>query len=302
MALRIIKAAEPMPVSNIVLTVYSPPGLGKTSLGFTAERPLCLAADKGAYRAKNRKDTVMVDKWEDLEMLTEQDLEPYATVILDTGGRFLDKLRVKLIRENPKNAGGFGGMSGQGWNNMFAGFSGLVNKIQAAKKDLVIICHSDEKQEGETTKERIDVPGQSKNEIYKLTDAMCVIQIGPRGERSLNFDPREGGFGKNPAQLPHISFPHTDKDDTTLAKVIAQIKESINAMTIAQAEAQKQTAEWAELFDEHADIDSFNGSVLKLANERKGAFGKAVKNEADRRGYSWDKVAKKFIVPVAVPA
>lgn len=296
MALKIIHAAEPMPVANIVLTVYAPPGTGKSSLAFTSDKPLSFDADKGSYRAKNRKDTAPVERWEDLEMLTEEDLAPYSTVILDTGGRVLDKLRVKLIRENPKNAGGFGGMSGMGWNNMFAGFSGLVNKVIAAKKDLIIVCHMDEKQEGEVTKERIDVSGQSKNEIYKLSDAMCRIQIGPRGERILDFDPREGGFGKNPAQLPHIPFPHTDKADDTLAKVIVQIKESINRMTAAQAQAAQDAATWPAVFADCSTIGDWNKIILPLAIERKGAFANAVKAEALKRGYEWDKQGKHFFL------
>jgi hypothetical protein len=297
MALKIIHAAEPMPVANIVLTVYAPPGTGKSSLAFTAEKPLSFDADKGSYRAKNRKDTAPVERWEDLEMLTDEDLAPYSTVILDTGGRVLDKLRVKLIRENPKNAGGFGGMSGMGWNNMFSGFSGLVNKVIAAKKDLIIVCHMDEKQEGEVTKERIDVAGQSKNEIYKLSDAMCRIQIGPRGERVLDFNPREGGFGKNPAQLPHIPFPHTDKADDTLAKVIVQIKESINRLTAEQAEARKEQEEWTKAIAISGTIEDFN-ILLPLARQRKSlAVNSMIAAEAAKRGYKYegDKKTGKYV-------
>lgn len=295
MPLRIIPSTDPLTIENIVLTEYAAPGLGKTSLAFTADNPICFDADKGAYRATNRKDTVPVQSWSDLEYLTAEDLAPYSTVILDTGGRILDKLRVQLIRDDPKNAGSYGGMSGKGWNNMFSGFSGLVNKVLAARKDLIIVCHMDEKQQGEDTLERIDVAGQSKNEIYKLSDAMCRIFIDSKGNRFLNFDPREGGFGKNPAQLPHVPFPHPEKQPDTMAKVIAQIKASINRMTAEQASARKEQEEWVKAMAECDTLDCFNRDMVKLAKERKGGFGAFVKAEAKRRGYEFDKASGLYV-------
>ena len=102
MTLKIIPATDPMPVANIVLTLYAAPGLGKSTLGFTAERPLMLDFDKGAYRACNRGDAVTVTRWSDVEAMTAEDLEPYATIIIDTAGRALDVLGVDIIAKNPK--------------------------------------------------------------------------------------------------------------------------------------------------------------------------------------------------------
>jgi RecA/RadA recombinase len=300
MAIKIVRATEPMPVANIVLTIYGPPGTGKTSLACTAANPLLLDADKGSYRAANRKDTVQIDRWEDVDGMTAEDLAPFSSVILDTGGRILDKLRVKLIAENPKNAGGFGGMSGMGWNNMFAGFSQIVNRVLAAKKDLIIVCHMDEKQEGEVTKERIDVSGQSKNEIYKLSDAMCRIQVGSRGERFLDFDPREGGFGKNPAQLPRFTFPVPDASSVFLADVIAQIKTRINKITEKQAEAVSESQQWEESVKEASSLQEIN-LLVSLAKERK--MGNAQKTllaeKAKALGLEFDKTAGAYTAKAA---
>ena len=102
MALKIVKASEPMPVANIVLTIYAAPGLGKSTLGFTAEKPLMLDFDKGAYRAGNRGDAVTVVKWADVEAMTPDDLEPYATIVVDTAGRALDAMGVDITGKNPK--------------------------------------------------------------------------------------------------------------------------------------------------------------------------------------------------------
>ena len=60
MALKILSAAEPITVDRITLALYGDPGVGKTTLAFSADKPLLFDFDNGAHRASNRKDTVRV--------------------------------------------------------------------------------------------------------------------------------------------------------------------------------------------------------------------------------------------------
>ena len=297
MSLKIVKASEPIEIKNIVLTEYSVPGLGKTSLAYTTEDPLMLAFDTGCYRAALRRgDTVQIGNWMDVETIAAPDLASYKTVIIDTGGRAGDLLKVKLIADDPKNAGAYGGMSGKGWGNMANRLNRLVTLIRSEGKDLVIVMHCDEKGDGDDIKERIDAQGAWKNEIYKVSDAMCRIRIRPNGERYLDFDPSESGFGKNPAALPKLTFPHPEKNPLFLAEVIAKIKVSINRLTTEQAEAVKKAEGeqvlWEKLFQECGELASFNAQCVGLAKERKGTpYATAVKTEAMKRGYTFNTKA-----------
>ena len=83
MALKIVRAADPIKVERLNVCLYAPPGVGKTSLAFTAEAPLLLDFDQGAHRAANRKDSVRVTSWSDVADLTPDDLAPYKTLIVD---------------------------------------------------------------------------------------------------------------------------------------------------------------------------------------------------------------------------
>src|SRR5215469_3387275 len=114
MPIRIIPASAPMTIDQVVLGIYSLPGIGKTTLGFTAEAPLLLDFDKGAHRARNRKDTVSITNWDEIASLTEDDLKPYKTIIVDTVGRALDVLSADIIKNNPKHGNG-GALSLQGF-------------------------------------------------------------------------------------------------------------------------------------------------------------------------------------------
>jgi hypothetical protein len=296
-ALKIIKATEPMPVQNIVLTCYAQPGLGKSTLGFTAEKPLMLDFDKGAYRASNRGDAVPVQKWADVESMTAEDLEPYQTIVVDTAGRALDAMGVDIIAKNPK-AGRGGNLSLQGYGELKGRFTQWQSYLRSLGKDLVLICHMSEEKNGDDTMERIDAQGSSKNEIYKSSDAMCRIQVDGTGNRFLNFDPREGGFGKNPAQLPRLQFPHPDKNPHFLADVIGQIKGSINKLTEAQAEAVKEATTWKAAVDEAADLKAIN-TLVKLAVEQKLAapLREMLHARATALGFTFDKKAKVYVAP-----
>jgi len=295
--LKIIKATEPMTVANIVLTVYAAPGLGKSTLGFTAEKPLMLDFDKGAYRAGNRGDAVTVVKWADVEAMSPEDLEPYSTIIVDTAGRALDAMGVDIIGKNPK-AGRGGNLTLQGYGELKGKFTQWQSFLRSLGKDVVLICHMSEEKNGDDTMERIDAQGSSKNEIYKSSDAMCRIQVGPNGERFLNFDPREGGFGKNPAQLPRLAFPHPDKNPHFLADVIAQIKGSINKMTTEQAEAVKETDLWAGAIAEADSVAHINALVKVAVEQKRTSQQKAMLNDrAIDLGLTFDKKAKCYTAP-----
>ena len=298
--LKIIKATEPMTVANIVLTVYAQPGVGKSTLGFTAEKPLMLDFDKGAYRAGNRGDAVTVVKWADVEAMSAEDLDPYLTIVVDTAGRALDAMSLDIIAKNPK-AGRGGNLTLQGYGELKGKFTQWQSFLRSLGKDVVLICHMSEEKNGDDTMERIDAQGSSKNEIYKSSDAMCRIQVGPNGDRFLNFDPREGGFGKNPAQLPRLQFPHPDKNPHFLADVIAQIKGSINKMTAEQSEAVKQADAWKATVDAAADVNDINFLVESAVKNKHPAPLRAMLNDrAIALGFTFDKKAKVYTAPAVV--
>jgi hypothetical protein len=334
MSLKIIAASDPLPVSNLVLTLYSAPGWGKTSLAFTASKPLLLDADKGSHRAANIKNRVIVNTWSEVASLAVEDLEPYDTVILDTGGTLITKLMAHLIANDPKNAGSYGGMSGKGWGNVNAAIDALLNKILAAKKDLVLVCHMEEQEKNGNITERIDASGKPRNTIYRLSDAMCRIVMNPDGTRYLDFDPREGGYGKNPAQLGRIPFLHPDKAPDTLAKVLADIKAALNRQTTAQAEAVAAQQKWEEAANNVTDMGEcamlvrlaneqksvvgvdltakrlcelagsladFNGYVIPLMKELNGSMKTLAASVARQRGYVPDKKTGLYTEPAAAP-
>jgi hypothetical protein len=294
MSLKIVRAADPIKVERINLCLYAPPGVGKTSLAFTADKPLLLDFDEGAHRAANRKDSVRIHKWEEVASMTEEDLAPYNTVVVDTAGRGLDKLTADIIRRNPK-AGRGGALTLQGYGTLKSEFTAWLRMVNEFGKDVVLIAHMDEQRNGDEIIERLDVQGGSKGEIYKAADAMGRIAIRD-GKRVLLFSPTDAAFGKNPGQLEPMEVPHPDKSPDFLSGVIKSIKDRLNAMTEEQRQAQEVLETWREIIGNLADADDFNDKLAGVKAAPKAAQA-LLAAAATEKGLTFDKKAGKYVAP-----
>lgn len=293
MALRIVRSADPITVDRLNIVLYAPPGLGKTSIAFTADAPLLLDFDNGAHRSANRKDSVQVTNWTDVTNITADDLEPYRTVIVDTAGRALDVLSADIIRRNAKMGRG-GALTLQGFGQLRAEFVAWLKMINGFGKDVVLIAHMDEQRNGDELIERLDVQGGSKGEIYKAADAMGRINI-VNGKRMLLFSPTDAAFGKNPGQLEPLTIPHCDKPefDGFLAGVVAQIKAKLNTMTKEQAEAQRALEALRLKLNDVEDADGVNKLMAEL-HDAPRSHKALLMDRAGKLGLTFDKKAGEF--------
>lgn len=294
--LRITRAADPITVDRLNVVLYAPPGIGKSTLAFTADEPLMLDFDQGAHRAANRKDTVRVQQWSDVAGITAEDLAPFQTIIVDTAGRALDALTADIIRVNPKHGRG-GALTLQGYGELKARFIAFLKLLNSFGKDVVLIAHMDEQRSGDEIVERLDVQGGSKNEIYKVADAMGRIAIR-EGRRMLLFSPTEAAFGKNPGQLDPLEIPALGSAafGGFLASVIRETKDRLNALTDAQRAALAEQEWFRETLPGVEDADGINALI-----DRAKSGGRTVQAmlaaRAKELGLGFDKRAKSYTAP-----
>lgn len=293
--LKIVKETDVIKVEHLITCIYGAPGLGKTSLGFTASRPLLLDFDAGAYRSAFRKDSVQIAKWADVEGITADDLTNYDTVIIDTAGRALDAISMQLIEKNPKFKGFGGALSLQGYGALKSTFTAWLKTVRGFGKDIVLIAHMDEQRNGDETVERLDVQGGSKAEIYKVADAMGRLYM--EKTRRLNFSPSDTAFGKNPGALPVLDVPHFAEKPTFLADVIQQTKDSLNRLSEAQQKAASELADWASKFEAANTPDEFNALMpecAKAASVPVDNVKRLLVKAAKAKGVTFDTTAKSF--------
>ncbi|MFO7306963.1 MAG: ATP-binding protein [Gammaproteobacteria bacterium] len=295
MALKITKATDTIEVKNLTVCIYAAPGIGKSTLAFTADSPLLIDFDQGAYRAGNRGDVVQVSSWSDVASITAEDLKPYKTLVVDTAGRALDFLTASIIEGNPKLGRG-GALTLQGFGELKARFIAWTKLIRSFGLDVVLISHSDEQRSGDEIIERLDIQGGSKNEIYKAADVMGRLYLS-QGKRILNFSPTDTAFGKNPAQLPPLEVPHYAENPQFLAGVIAQIKAELNKQSESQKEVASMLADWKAKIDEAKTADDFSALIpqtQELDERVRDNVKRLLAKVAKSKGFQFDKKTGKF--------
>src|SRR5262245_54257782 len=135
MPLRITPPSEPIATTSLIVTLFGQPGIGKSTLAYSAPKPLLLDFDGGAQRAAGRKDTVRVHSWADVADITAADVAPYETVALDTVGRALEFLAAELVKSNPKLGRSTGELTQQGYGALKSAFAQWLGRIRTFRSE-----------------------------------------------------------------------------------------------------------------------------------------------------------------------
>lgn len=296
MSLKVTKSNEVIEVKNLCITIYSQPGLGKTSLAFTASRTLLLDFDKGAYRAVDRGDVVEVERWADVAGIEAADVAEYDTIAIDTVGKALDALALDIIANEPKMAYG-GALNQQGWGKLGVRFSAYLRKIKGMGKDVVLLSHMDEKHDGEAIKERLKIQGGSKDLVLTDSDVIARISIFNR-ERQLIFNPTETAFGKDPAGIGMMPVPDASSPEypTCLADILSGVKERLNQLTEAQVQ-RKSEVEWFEQTLPTIEGADELSDLLGRAKNAGRDVSMMVVDRARKLGFDFDPETRRYVDP-----
>lgn len=246
---KIIKSTDSIPIRGIMGVVYSSPGIGKTSLSFTAEEPLLIAFEKGVERsyADGRKDYIQYDKWKEVK----DDLQNgsfvasikeggYKTIVIDTAGTCIQNQITSFIlaqggRLTTKNQSA---LSMDGWGVASSEFVLMLNTIVNLGVDVICIAH--DKGDGKEQKTELDVQGSAKGIITKNADFIAYLYADGSGQRFMDFNGSEDRVGKNPARFERMKVPMCSTEGeypTFMRKVIVATKNAMFGQTAAQKEA-----------------------------------------------------------------
>lgn len=298
MAIQILPASEPVKIDHVIVTVYGDPGAGKSSLAFTASRPLTLDFDNGAYRSEFRKDIVQIQNWSDVVGMTAEDLAPYDTVVVDTVGRALDVMSADIIKGNAKMGRGDGQLSLQGFGALKSHFASWMKLLRSHGKDVVLIAHGKEDRSGDDIVLRPDVTGSSYGEILKVADGVAYLHmIGKK--RTLEFDPSERFIGKNPANLPAEEIPSFYEVPDYFAGLLARTKAAMGQISAEGKAIAETVAEHREVLAGIKTCKALTEFLAVGADIEPPAAKIQVKHllfaRAEELGFAWDKAGKKFV-------
>lgn len=299
--MRIILGSEPIDVQHPVFLLFGQPGICKTSLAYSADEPLLLDADRGAHRAANRRDTIQVESWADINELTASgdQIAKYHTIIPDTVGRVLDFLAVYLMEENPKFDRGGGALSLQGYGALKSGFKLWLDRVRALGKDVVLIAHGKEDKDGDSLIVRPDATGGSYGELMKVADFVGYVYMRGK-DRVLDFNPTDRWVGKNPAQWKPLLLPPAEKATHVMADLMVKGRKSLGAISEASAKVTQQVDDWRSQIETMTTPNECSQAVEDIAKLPAIVAPQVKKLLWDRSkalGFTFDTKQKAFIDP-----
>jgi len=306
MTLRIIHSNEPLHVEHVIITLYGQPGVGKSTLGFSADAPILMDFDGGAYRALNRKDVAPIERWEDVTAITDDDLAPFNTIVVDTVGKALGVLARHLIAVDPKMATRSGALTLPGYGALKSTFTSWLDRMCLAGKNIILLAHQKEDKQGDDLIVRPDITGGSLGHIIEESDAVGFLYQSATG-RVLDFNPTDHSIGKNPFASPPVKVPDiTDRQNTFMADLIQSLLDHVNNMSDEQRAFLDAVEEWTKSIAEMEAVDDFTKAIPQTQEIADKSLSTAIKRmlfeAAKAHGYIFNKEKGSFVDPVAYAA
>jgi AAA domain len=299
---RIIKANETIPVDHPVFLLYGQPGICKSSLGFSMKVPLLLDFDKGAHRAANRRDTLIIDNWKDADLASQGEaLAPYSSVVVDTVGRCLDVITSHIAATEPKKCPG-GTLTMQGWGVLKNYFRNWMSAMRGLGKDVLLIAHDKEDKDGETRIVRPDIAGGSYAEIFKVADFVGYASMSGK-QRILDFNPTDKWIGKNPAQWAPFEIPPIAKAGDFMAKLFDDGRSVLGKISEESSTVVMEVEFWREEISKLNTVHQFNVMIVdikKLSMIVQVQLAKILLETGDHKGFVFDREKKQFVAPASL--
>lgn len=256
---------------KIRMLIAGYPGIGKSTLALSAPNPLHIDVDFGIDRIepRYRKAYIQPRSYDEiLEDLKPENLTDFDTLVFDTGGKLISLMSLWAIKQNPKYGQRDGSLSLKGYGFVGKEFVRLMDYcFYELKKHIVIVFHAIEEKDGENTRLRLKVEGQTKNNVWEPMDLGGFVEIYGN-DRTIGFSNCERYFAKGTRgihgvkKIPELT-PNSAND--FLTKLFAQYNAKA-AEEAAQAAAEQAAYETVmeqgrAIIEGIFDTESANASI-----------------------------------------
>ncbi len=300
---------------KIRMLIAGYPGIGKSTLALSAPNPLHIDVDFGIDRIepRYRKRYIQPASYQEiLDDLTPINVQDFDTLVFDTGGKLISLMSLWAIKKDVKYGQRDGSLSLKGYGFVGKEFVRLMDYcFYELQKNIVIVFHATEEKDGDNTRLRIKVEGQTKNNVWEPMDLGGFVEMYGK-DRTIGFSNCERYFAKGTRGISGIRkipalTPMSPNDFLT------QLFEEYNhksADEVAKAATDQQAYEAAmvegsAIIASIADADSANAAMapykaikhaLTSSKELSAAWNEKIK----ALGLFFDKVLGKY-TPMPAP-
>ena len=294
---------------KIRMLIAGYPGIGKSTLALSAPNPLHIDVDFGIDRIepRYRKAYIQPRSYDEiLEDLTPINVQDFDTLVFDTGGKLISLMSLWAIKKDPKYGQRDGSLSLKGYGFVGKEFVRLMDFcFYELQKNIVIVFHATEEKDGDNTRLRIKVEGQTKNNVWEPMDLGGFVEMYGK-DRTIGFSNCERYFAKGTRGISGVwkipALTPTSPNDF-LAKLFAEY----NAISTKDAEQnaadqavyEAAMAEGRAIIETVTDADTANAAMprikaIKHALTSEKEVGVAFNAKIKDCGLFYDKVIKKY--------
>lgn len=294
---------------KIRMLIAGYPGIGKSTLALSAPRPLHIDVDFGIDRIepRYRKPYIQPKSYDEiLEDLTPPNVKDFDTLVFDTGGKLISLMSQWAIKKDVKYGQRDGSLSLKGYGFIGREFQRLMDYcFYELDKHIVVVFHAIEEKDGDNTRLRIKVEGQTKNNVWEPMDLGGFVEI-QGNNRTIGFSNCERYFAKGTRgihgvwQVPELG---PDKPNDFLTRLFAQYN-ALSAAEVAQNVEEQEAyeaamAEGRKIVAGITDADSANAAMSKIKAVNHALTSKKEVNAAfnvkiKELRLFYDKVLKKY--------
>lgn len=256
---------------KIRILIAGYPGIGKSTLALSAPKPLHIDVDFGIDRIepRYRKAYIQPASYDEiLADLTPDNLKDFDSLVFDTGGKLISLMSLWAIKKDPKYGQRDGSLSLKGYGFVGKEFVRLMDYcFYELKKHIVIIFHAIEEKDGDNTRLRIKVEGQTKNNVWEPMDLGGFVEIYGN-DRTIGFSNCERYFAKGTRGISGIrkipALTPTMPND-----FLTKLFEEYNALSAEEVEKNVKDQEeyevamkqGAEIIGAIKDADTANAAI-----------------------------------------
>lgn len=229
---------------RIRMLIAGYPGIGKTTLALSAPRPLHIDCDFGLDRVEARYRAPFIQPQSYDELLADlvpENLRDFETLVFDTGGQLLTLMSLWTMKKDPKYGQRDGTLSLKGYGFVGKEFMRLMDYcFYELKKHIVMVFHAVEEKDGDNTRLRIKVEGQTKNNVWEPMDLGGFMEMHGN-DRVIGFSNCERYFAKGTRGIKGVmKVPELgpDKPNDFVARLFDQYNKQA-ADEVRMAEEQK---------------------------------------------------------------
>ena len=273
-----IRKADSVNITDkkIRILIAGYPGIGKSTLALSAPKPLHIDVDFGIDRIepRYRQDYIQPKSYEEiLQDLKPENLGDYDTLVFDTGGKLISLMSLWAIKQDPKYGQRDGSLSLKGYGFVGKEFQRLMDYcFYELKKHIVMVFHAVEDKDGDNTRLRIKVEGQTKNNVWETQDLGGFVEMIGK-DRPIGFSNCERYFAKGTRGISgvmRIPALRPDSQNDFLTKLFEQYNAK-SAEEILQSSIQKEAYDHAmeasnTLIGTVTDAESANAAAPLLKN------------------------------------